>query len=88
MAGAKYKNFEFSSDILKLSEGDFKALLKSRYGLRVKEIKEIYNAIHGNSTTTSKESGESEEQRPASEDIVSGDETISEHTSKPTEEEA
>lgn len=39
--------FKFSDDFLKLSEDEFKAVMKKRYGLKVKEINELYKQLHG-----------------------------------------
>lgn len=44
MEAAKYK---FSSDFLKLSQDDFKAEMKKRYSLKIREINELYKQLHG-----------------------------------------
>lgn len=51
----KIENFEFSSDVVTYSEGDFKALLKKRYGTTAKRAKEIYKKLHGDDSTVSEQ---------------------------------
>jgi len=40
----KYENFVISSDMLEMSEADFKAEMKKRFGTAAKKAKEIYKA--------------------------------------------
>lgn len=40
-------NFKFSNDFLKLSSDEFKAVMKKRYSLKVKDINELYKQLHG-----------------------------------------
>ncbi len=51
----KASNFKFSSDFLKLSSDEFKAVMKNRYGLKVKDINELYKQLHGYDTEVSPE---------------------------------
>lgn len=53
------KNFKFSPDVKDMSGDEFKAFIKVRYPqLRVKEIKELYNTLHGNPISVPREVSE------------------------------
>jgi hypothetical protein len=56
--GVKVENFEFSPNVMDLTEGEFKALLKKKFGTTAKRAKEIYKKIHGNDTTVPEEASE------------------------------
>lgn len=55
MSNVNVDNFKLSPDFNEKSWGEFKALLRSRYGLKVKEVKALYNKLHGNDTTDTQE---------------------------------
>lgn len=42
-----FGSFKFSSDFLQLSADEFKAVMKKRYSLKVKDINELYKQLHG-----------------------------------------
>lgn len=42
------EKFKFSSDFLTKSEDEFKAEMQNRYKIKVRDIKKLYNKIHGN----------------------------------------
>ena len=63
--GIKTKNFEFSSDFLNMSEGDFKAHMKRTRGTSAKEAKLIYKELHGDIDPVSTEASETNKHEQA-----------------------
>ena len=40
-------SFKFSDDFLMMSADEFKAVMKKRYSLKVKDINDLYKQLHG-----------------------------------------